>query len=344
MSIQTLDIPQADRLSSVIQVIRNVAHGARTDVQIIANIPDLTADRQGRYYRRAAEILDFIVNKDNHAQLTPLGLQFMQDPVITNAIFINAVLRIDVIQRLIPYLTIHPEGLTKSEIGQYLQSIVVNNIGASMLPRRTNTIISWLTTLSAIKKQNDRYLLINSFARNLPILELMDLRQPILPVSGDLTEYRIIENRLSELKDVIPIYRSEAQMERARKAHLGLVNLVANRINNAGGVARSNELIDLATLIGEDYIFEMKSTNEKNERSQIRKGISQLYEYQYIQNLSRANLVLVIENPLTNENRWIIDYIENTRGIMLVWSDKNELYGTPKTRSKLNFLNVLSRP
>ena len=55
---------------------------------------------------------------------------------------------------------------------------------------------------------------------------------------------------------------------------------------------------------GRDYLFEMKSTTEDNPHAQIRRGLTQLYEYRYVQNVKEAKLVLVIENPLPRENGW----------------------------------------
>lgn len=57
----------------------------------------------------------------------------------------------------------------------------------------------------------------------------------------------------------------------------------------------------------------MKSTTDSNVKSQIRRGISQLYEYRYIENKPDASLVLVIENPLQADNNWLQDYMETDR-------------------------------
>src|SRR5437870_2087092 len=67
------DIPQADRLDKVIQVVKVIYEGATTDVKIAASIG--FSDRQGRYYRHAAEVLGLIKNDRNNASLTDLGLE-----------------------------------------------------------------------------------------------------------------------------------------------------------------------------------------------------------------------------------------------------------------------------
>ena len=65
MRIQSNDLPQADRIESVILATVAIANGATTDIEIANQVPGIEGDaRQGRYYRRAAEILGFITNKE----------------------------------------------------------------------------------------------------------------------------------------------------------------------------------------------------------------------------------------------------------------------------------------
>ena len=53
MRIQSNDLPQADRIESVIAATVAVSRGARTDIEIANQIPRLEGDdRQGRYYRK----------------------------------------------------------------------------------------------------------------------------------------------------------------------------------------------------------------------------------------------------------------------------------------------------
>ncbi len=63
-----------------------------------------------------------------------------------------------------------------------------------------------------------------------------------------------------------------------------------------------------------------------------------LYEYRYLQNLPDANLVMVIERELPEQIRWMQDYLENDRGIYLVWDGNDQLYASDKTRNELAFL------
>ncbi len=132
--------------------------------------------------------------------------------------------------------------------------------------------------------------------------------------------------------------------ERADNAHRHLVNLVAERIKAQDSIPRYNYLIDLAARFDEiDFIFEMKSLTEANTKSQIRSGLSQLYEYRYLQNLPNAKLVLVVENKPSAKFGWMVDYLESDRDILTIWDGDDRLFGNKKTQTELPFLG-LERP
>lgn len=338
MRIQSFEVPQADRLESVIKVIINVANGSRTDAEIIHNIADLNTTRQGRYYRLAAVLLGFITNQSNNAQLSAKGEHFIQNPTLNNPTFIASVLGLEVIQRLLPYLELFPHGLTREEIENYVESIVSAGIGESMIHRRVMTILSWLKTINVISETDHRYRSVNTFTANLPVLEIDNIEQPILPTSGELDEYQIVQDRAREAREAVNMYRNDALHDRARISHRHLINLTAERITAAGGIPKSNDLIDLAVNLDSDFIFEMKSTTDTNVRSQVRKGISQLYEYRYLQNKPDANLVLVVERPIIAPNNWMNEYLENDRDVFVVWDGDDRLFGSPKASEALPFL------
>lgn len=340
--IKSSDLPQADRIESVLLAVIAVGNGARTDIEIADRIPGIRGDdRQGRYYRNAAEMLGFITNSRNNSTLTKKGQELLHNPVIFNPLFIASVLNLEIYQKLFPFLEIHPEGCTRQQIMDYLQSVSDPGIGPSMIPRRISTILAWPRTLDFLRQTDDnRFILYNNLSRDLPIFEIQDDNQPLLPVTGDLSEYQEIEQRAIHAREAIAYFKDQAKLERAANAHIALVNIVAQRIRNYGGIPKSNQLIDLAVRFDIDYIFEMKSTTAHNIRSQVRKGMSQLYEYRYLQNKPDAKLILVIEKPLTLSHSWLLDYMENDREINIVWDGRNELYGSERTISELNFLNL----
>ena len=210
-----------------------------------------------------------------------------------------------------------------------------------MIPRRISTIIAWIRYLGIIEQVADRYKIANAIIPSIPVIDFNDIQQPILPATGTLQEYQTVEQRVSNANKVITVYKNQARLERANNAHRILVNLVADRIRNAGGIPKSNQFIDLATTLDHDFIFEMKSTTVGNVNAQVRKGISQLYEYRYLENKPNANLILVVENPLTHDESWMLDYMETDRNIHLVWDGDGNLYGSQDARDQLGFLNLL---
>ena len=83
----------------------------------------------------------------------------------------------------------------------------------------------------------------------------------------------------------------------------------------------------------------MKSTTETNVHDQVRRGVSQLYEYRYIQQIERAKLVLVVENPLSSDSKWLVDYLINDRGILIAWDGDGRNFDCPKDiRKDLDFI------
>lgn len=340
--ITSRDLPQADRLESVLLTVVAVGSGARTDMEIANRIPGIEGDdRQGRYYRNAAEMLGFISNQRNNATLTQKGMLLLDNPTLTNPLFIASVLNLEIYQKLLPFMELYPEGLTRQEILDYLQSIADQGIGPSMIPRRISTIIAWPRALGFLRQtDNGRLQFQNNLSGDIPVFEIQDDDQPLLPVTGGLSEYHEIEQRTSRAHQEIAYFKDQAKLERATNAHIALVNLVSQRIRQNGGIPKSNQLIDLAVRLDQDYIFEMKSTTDANVRSQVRKGMSQLYEYRYLQNRPDAKLILVVEKPLGASQSWMLDYMETDRAINLVWDGNDELYGSDKTRNELGFLGL----
>lgn len=343
MRVPSDEIPQADNLIDVVRTVIAVAQGARTFQDIANSIGKV--ERQGRYYRKAAEIVGMISTSNrNQSILTPLGQAFVQnDPTLTNPALLQGVLNSRIFQRIIPYLESKGNlGVSRYEFEMFLKNTA--DLGAdTMAPRRISTVISWLVDLGIIMVQNSRYILstqtINERVQN---IKFDNPDEPLLPNPNDLNEYTTVQQRSSAAQDTIISYRNSAALERADNAHRDLVNLTSERIRNAGAIPKFNQLIDLATHINNtDYIFEMKSTTVNNEKSQIRAGLSQLYEYRYLQNKPNAKLILVIENPLSTKEIWRQDYLEQDRDVYLVWDGNNQLYGNERTRNDLYFLGLI---
>tara|TARA_R110002124_G_scaffold276704_1_gene447624 strand:+ start:11659 stop:12693 length:1035 start_codon:yes stop_codon:yes gene_type:complete len=342
MKVPSDQIPQADRLTDVIKTVIAVSQGARSYQDLARAIGKV--DRQGRYYRKAAEIIGLIRSTGrNHSALTDLGRQFVQtDPTLSNPVLFQGVLNSRIFQRIIPFLENNAEkGATRDEIKQFLIN-TADLGGPTMAPRRISSVISWLVDLNIVTEANDRYhLSTTTINERVESVAFDNVDEPLIPSATDLSEYETVQMRSKEAEETIISYKRSAATERADNSHRRLVNLTSERIRIAGSLPKYNQLIDLATRYqNQDFIFEMKSTTEKNEKTQIRNGLSQLYEYRYLQNKPSAKLVLVIENPLSHKESWRSDYLEKDRDVYLIWDGNDQLYGNERTRNDLDFLNI----
>jgi hypothetical protein len=343
MRVPSDEIPQADNLIDVVRTIIAVSQGDSTFQQIANSIGKV--ERQGRYYRKAAEIVGMVQTPNrNQSILTPLGQSFVQNnPTLTNPALLQGVLNSRIFQRVIPYLESKGSvGVTRAEFGSFLNNTA--DLGAdTMAPRRISTVISWLIELGIIQLSNSRYTLsTTTINQRLDNIGFDNSDEPLLPNPNDLNEYNTVQQRSTSAREAIVTYRDSTALERADNAHRSLVNLTSERIRNAGALPKYNQLIDLATHINDtDFIFEMKSTTAVNEKSQMRAGLSQLYEYRFLQNKPAAKLVLVIENPLSTKEDWRQHYLEQDRDVYLIWDGNNELYGNDRTRNDLGFLGLI---
>jgi hypothetical protein len=321
-------------------IVDAVARGAHDDKAIATAISGLDA-RQGRYYRRAAEVLGFMVRDANHRSVvTPAGKEFANaDQAMKRALFTQAVLSNPLFQRLLPFLEGKGvAGVTRDEMETFLSAVA--DLGAdSMVERRVSSYLGWLVKLGLAKTAGKRWVL-DRLPAAVPLVRYESDEEPIFPNRYDLKEYQEQAQRVASKQEAIAYYVDRAKRERATTSHETLVSLMAERLRQRGAVPKANRYVDLsARWAGDDILFEMKSTTEDNPHSQIRRGLSQLYEYRYIQNVKAAKLVLVIENPLPKQNQWMEDYLVNDRGVLLVWDGNGKFNCSPNVRQQLGFLN-----
>jgi hypothetical protein len=113
-----------------------------------------------------------------------------------------------------------------------------------------------------------------------------------------------------------------ARLEKAHNSHKALLNKLAAVLKANGYKTTDNSQVDLfASGQGEEWIFEVKSTHEGNMLSQVRHGISQLYEYRYRyrRGLPEVELCLVLQSAPADGLGWLADYLRNDRGIHFCW-------------------------
>ncbi|MDB4789966.1 AAA-associated domain-containing protein [bacterium] len=336
MKIPTQQIPQADSLEVVERALEAVSEGAKTYQEIASSLG--YDERQGRYYRLACEILGFTERPEgeNSSVITSDG-QLYLDADVDNKMELlrNAILNNVLFQRIIPYFESKVSGLTKHDVEEFLSQLTETT--PVMVGRRASTILSWLRHADLIQENNGRYV------RNLdirsPIIKYNDITEPLLPTEFEMTEYTKIADRVKEYTNNTTYEIERIKQDRANDIHNDLTNLLADKICQSGGVPKSNVLVDLAAQVSnERFIFEVKSTTEDNMRKQIRRGVSQLYEYRYLQNVPKAKLVLVLEKPLSHNLEWVQDYLINDRCIYLVWDGDGKFHCSDKLREKLSFL------
>lgn len=147
MRFSITEIPQADELDKVILTAEAVFNDNISDQQI-ADYVGFT-DRQGRYYRLAAEILGLLLNLNNKAELTTIGkelveldnehrLKKIRKIISTNPFFSD----------LLRFIESNREGANRREILNYL---IENVDGAeSTITRRISTVLSWLTHIDLV--------------------------------------------------------------------------------------------------------------------------------------------------------------------------------------------------
>jgi hypothetical protein len=341
MQILSKDIPQANVLDEAIRAVIAVSNGARTDEEIGTSIDK--GDRNGRYYRLAGEILGFLHNErgQNEATLTAKGQEFTGSPEERERLLAGAVLNARLFQRVVPFLeAAGPNGITRPQLDAFIREVTEPAKGETTAHRRSSTIVHWLKRISMLREGNGQLILSGTLPDGVEVMHYDAPDEPLSPTQYTLTDYNNIAEKARSAEGYLASQIDAAALERAGLAHQMLTNCVANKIRLAGAIPKQNRYIDLsATINNNHYLFEMKSTTSANAHGQVRKAISQLYEYRYIQQAPDAKLVVVIENPMPEDKRWLIDYVVNDRQLLIAWDgDRTNLYCPDQLRGELGFL------
>jgi hypothetical protein len=250
----------------------------------------------------------------------------------------HAVFSTRVAQRLLPFLErADGAGGTRAKLSRFL-SQVASLGGSSMAPRRIASIVNWLSDLGFIRTVGD-HLVLGRLPEAVPLVKYVAEDEPLFPRRYELTEYEERSRRVRENRGFLNVLIDEAARERARSSHQTLIDLMAARLREYGTIPRSNRYIDLsANVDNTNHLFEMKSTTERNFTSQVRRGLSQLYEYRYIERLENTQLVLVLQNPLPSPLRWMDQYLDQDRHVLLVWDGNDRFFASERARQALPYL------
>ena len=161
-------------------------------------------------------------------------------------------------------------------------------------------------------------------------LETEEAGEPLV-VPEPIAETYPFRERTSSLPTIRPYDRrremADPELTRVKKqrrtlAHKDLVAKMDDWLRSIGATPKDNEHVDLFAKIPHDgsFIFEMKSGGD-SILEQIRKGVSQLYEYRYRYRatIDDPNISLCLVLPEAPPIPWIIDYLFNDREINVCW-------------------------
>ena len=126
-------------------------------------------------------------------------------------------------------------------------------------------------------------------------------------------------------RSVLSSYSKE-RLDTATAKHGELLSVLGHFLGSRGHRVEANQFVDAFTrLKSGPAIFEAKSLTDDNELSQVREGLSQLYEYRFRHGLMDASLWLLLSRPLKED--WLVDYLHRDRGVYVLWLEGDGLAG-----------------
>jgi hypothetical protein len=319
--VATSDFPQADRLVQVGLVAEAVAMGHHTDDAIEQYIGLDSNGRQGRYYRHAALVLGLINNNKNYSTLTPLGQEC--------AVLTNVPARMDFLARCLVDTPVFRSAL------QYILMSSPNEIQLrvwfrSFYPgtqntadRRFSTFINYLRDAKLIAYANG-VCLISKYTGSIVKIPIPTGVKSSAPARLLTPSKPAISPPISSSSGVISIDVDTQKLERANQIHWKLVDAKSSFLSGKGFTPNAHSQIDLYTGIQKEFIFyEMKSVNEdgSNLLPQLRKAISQLYEYRFIYGEPSVRLCVVTNQGIATKDKWLLNYLEKDRAIAYEWTE-----------------------
>lgn len=335
-------VPQADNLIDVGKVVEAVSKDVNGDTALGSYIGK--NDRQGRYYRLAAESIGLLYPVNNGlSSLTPAGQKFVQSSRLDqSAILTNGVMSNPVMRGILGYLRIAGSlGRSRAELASWIAENT--ELSGETPARRLSSVQAWLVALRLATREGGNLTItksslpMSSFAPEEldPELPLANSPARLMPYANSTVSYDYVPT-----DEEIFYWVSSAKHDRANKKHEEIVQKLARVGTDAGMDCRRNEFVDLAAFTeNEATLFEVKTNNPDNTVSQVRKAVAQLYEYQYQQQLPDSNLCLVLETKPTTKHLWIIDYLTNARGIQVVWEDGSGFSGPSSNPKALAWLH-----
>lgn len=163
-TVETIDIPQADRIWDVARVPEAVSQGAVTPAAIAAHLGD-KVPRQGLYYAQAAQLLGLVTRDEftGRYALTAYGRAFTQyDRDAKRAALRRLVLQHPPLRQVADELAVS-NGRTRAALIAIVQEMT--GLAESTARRRVQTIALWLVTLGLAAWRDGRLALLAAPAR-----------------------------------------------------------------------------------------------------------------------------------------------------------------------------------
>jgi hypothetical protein len=239
------------------------------------------------------------------------------------------------------------DNLDSDDIMSKIESILKINTSFTEFDQVSNAeellevikIGSWQKYFDGVNTLNsEQILLLGSDVIEKKIRRVIQKTIPALPASStyklkNRAERTSIPKTVSRKSELADPEVTKIKRQRRHLSHKILVDNMHQKLKRLGAKPLENPHIDLFAKIPNDgsFLFEMKSRGE-NILSQVRKGISQLYEYRYRyknQFEKEVHLCLVLEGPI-NEIPWLEDYICDDRKINLCWFNEDGAIEYPK--------------
>jgi hypothetical protein len=110
--------------------------------------------------------------------------------------------------------------------------------------------------------------------------------------------------------------------ERRNNSHRHLTNALSQRLTQMQFNVLNNNRVDLVSESeGARIFFEVKTSDTRTVRAQVRRGVGQLLEYRFLSRGSNHEptiLCLVLEHEPSGGNSWLVEYVTSI-GIEVIW-------------------------
>ena len=199
----------------------------------------------------------------------------------------------------------------------------IRNILSEMLSELKLNNYEQFNVLKATLLKTNIILHISNFKKYLESYDIHENEVLEQPIYGKDIPKTILDK--NTVKKIMSLQQKE-KLEWANSEHEKTLNILKEKLKQKKYSPEENIFIDCyAHIQSGPAIFEIKSLRDVNELHQIRAAISQLYEYRYRHNISKASLWLVLSKK--PETMWVIDYLLEDRKINVLWVESGILVG-----------------